>query len=61
VCNAHCSVSGELTIEGQSIAVFQCDECEELLDLGDGGVPLQTALTFGVDDAGDVHRNLRDF
>ena len=49
-CNRRIAQSGELTIEGRSLAVFQCDECLETTRLM--GVPVEVALTFAIDEDG---------
>lgn len=51
-CNRTLRPSGELTIEDQSWAIYQCDECLVRKDFG--GEAFDFCLTFGVDRFGAI-------
>lgn len=52
-CNRRLEISGSVLVDDRELAVFQCDECTRPIDLGDGD-SIETALTFCVDDQGNL-------
>lgn len=49
-CSRQLPVSGSLTIGEQDVAIFQCDECLQTVDML--GEPLEVAFTFAVREDG---------
>jgi hypothetical protein len=49
-CKAPLAPAGELDIDGQTLAVYQCDAC--VRDWRFDGEVFEAALTFAVDEAG---------
>lgn len=49
-CKRNLLPSGELTIDGRALTVYQCDDCTRPWQVG--GSVFQTLLTFAVDEDG---------
>ncbi len=45
-CNRRLTQSGTLTVDGQELATFQCDECLRNVSPFNDGVEFEVALTF---------------
>jgi transcription elongation factor Elf1 len=49
-CGRSLNKSGEVTIEGETLPVFQCDQC--IVSVSMFGTQVEAALTFAVDKNG---------